>query len=396
MTGDNISSSRISGIQSDAQRAQQAAESKSISRYAINQEVNAEPVQEGVDAAFNPINMARRFETLESRIKKKGKEEEADKTEQSDTEIVAIDKLEAVSEEFERKNPELHAKSLLLLRSRISSSDSADDILRKVLETYPDPSLADDALDFLFATSDGALAEKIVEVKEKFNENYGREIRAGKNIATHARAFSKEGLGSPTGLRDLYRDITGNPRDPTTLFNELTSQYSFEKMKTVIAFILHSLGGDLKSKGPSIDRGELHRLMTEARTLQAILGVYRFFRSRMALIFSAFEREGLTPNNRITFEMLSKLFVKLLAERYPSSDKIIQMGMQLGLSDEIIAEVIIFTQMRDAVRQVAPRLFRSEQHRFDILNTYIETLEELEDKLDEEDEEDEEKKGKNK
>ena len=33
-------------------------------------------------------------------------------------------------------------------------------------------------------------------------------------------------------------------------------------MQTVINFVLHSLGSDLKSKGPSIDRGELHRLMS--------------------------------------------------------------------------------------------------------------------------------------
>ena len=160
-------------------------------------------------------------------------------------------------------------------------------------------------------------------------------------------------------------------------------------MKTVIAFILHALGSDLKAKGPSIARGELHRLMTEARSMQAILGVYRFFRSRMQLVQSAFEREGLTLPGRITFEMLAKIFVKLIMERYPSSEKVLQAGIQLGLSEEIIAEMIIFTQMRDGVRYVAPRLFRSEQHRQDVLTVFIDTLEDLEDKLEEEEEEEE-------
>jgi len=110
----------------------------------------------------------------------------------------------------------------------------------------------------------------------------------------------------------------------------------------------------------------------------------------MKLVYSSFDREGLSMTSRVTFELLAKLFVKFLMERYPSAEKVLQLGMQMGLSDELIAEMIIFTQMRDAVRQVAPRLFRNEQHRQDVLMTFIEALEDLEDKMEEE-EEDEEK-----
>jgi len=46
--------------------------------------------------------------------------------------------------------------------------------------------------------------------------------------------------------------------------------------------------------------------------------------------------------------------------------------------------------MRDAVRGVAPRLFRSNQHRHDVLMSFIEALEELEDRLEEGAEEEEE------
>ena len=87
--------------------------------------------------------------------------------------------------------------------------------------------------------------------------------------------------------------------------------------------------------------------------------------------------------------MLAKLFVKFLLERYPSADKVAQLGVQMGISDEIIAEVIIFTQMRDGVRQVAPRLFRNDQHRQDILMAFIEALEDLEEQLEDSEEDDE-------
>ncbi len=89
--------------------------------------------------------------------------------------------------------------------------------------------------------------------------------------------------------------------------------------------------------------------------------------------------------------MLAKHFMKALQERYPSADKILQLAMQLGLSEEILAQIIIFTQMRDGMRQVAPRLFKSDQHRQDLLNAFIDAIEDLDERLEEEEEEEEEK-----
>ena len=327
----------------------------------------------------------------ENKRKRTTKEEEAEKTERKENEIVEVQKLEEVSDQFSRKNPELQTRSLLLLRSRISLRDSKDEILRKVLEMYPDHSLADDALDFLLQTTDGSLAQEVRLAKEELNAKYGREVKAGKNIAEQAREFSSQGLGTPTGLRNLYREVTGNPRDSNTLFNELTSKFNYDKMKTVIDFLLHSMGGDLKSRGPSIDRGELYRLLTETRKLQGILGIFRFFNSRMNLIMSAFERQGLQLPMRLTFEMLAKQFMKIIQERYPSADKILQLAAQLGISEELLAQIIIYTQMRDGIRQVAPKLFRNEQHRQDTLNAFIDAIEDLDEQLEEDEEEDEEK-----
>ncbi len=292
--------------------------------------------------------------------------------------------------QYQKKNPELQSKSLLLLRVRITSGDSEEQILDKLQEAFPDPFLASDALDFLIETSSGELTDKLVEAKKKFMELYGKEILAGKNISLQAREFSKIGLGTPTGLRELYKDVTQNPRDAATLFSELTEKYNFEKLTTIIAFVLHSLGSDLKSKGSSIEKGELANLLTEAKSMQAILGVYRFFKSRMRMVLAEFEREHLVLPSKITFETLSKLFMKLLLERFPSADKVFQAGVQMGLEDHLLAELIIFSQMRDAVRQVSPRLFKSDQHRQDTLAIFLEVLEKIEDDLDKEEEEEEE------
>jgi type III secretion protein W len=133
--------------------------------------------------------------------------------------------------------------------------------------------------------------------------------------------------------------------------------------------------------------------MTETRVLQAILGVYRFFKSRMRLIAGAFTRRGLVLPSRITFEVLAKLFMKYIQERYPSPDKVLQLSIPLGISEELIAQIIILSQLRDATRQIAPRLFRDDKHRLDTLRSFMEALKQIE---EEEEEEEEEKGGRKK
>jgi len=392
MSGDHLLPSHIPPTQFNINKAQQLTNQQSARNLLIAQAASAEGFQSWIDeGAFNPLIMARRFESLETRRRRTPKEEEAEKSDRSN-QTLAVQRVEEISDQYNQKNPELQRRSLLLLRSRIARGDTKEEILSKVLEMYPDYSLADEALDFLLETTEGGLAEEVRLAREELNTKYGREIQAGKNIANEARAFSKQGLGSPTNLRNLYREVTGNPRDAHTLFEELTSQFDYEKMKSVIDFLLHSMGGDLKSKGPSIDRSELHRLLSEARKLQSILGIFRFFKSRMNLILSAFERQGMQLPMRLTFEMLAKQFMKALQERYPSADKILQLAAQLGLSEELLAQVIILTQMRDGVRQVAPKLYKSDQHRQDLLNSFLDAIEELDERLEEEEEEEEEEK----
>jgi len=382
MSQDQISaSSHITPVSSALSRG---ASFEALSKYAIIQESSEEEFSEWAEQAFNPLAIARRFATLETRTAKR--KEEPEKTDKDEKKVQEIKRLEAVSEQYQRKNEELQTRSLLLLRARISDKDTKEEILRKVLELYHDYSLADEAFDFLLETTEGELAATIREAKKELNELYGREIRAGRNIHQVAREFSAQGLGSPTAWRDVYRDVTGNPREPADLFSELSSKFSYEKMSTIIELLLNSLGKDLKSKGPSIARAELYRLMTETRTLQAILGVYRFFKARMRLIASSFAREGLVLPEKVTFEMLAKLFVKFLQERYPHLDKVLQLAALLDISEEIAAQIILFTQMRDGVRQVAPKLFKSDQHKQDVLVSFMEALEELDEKLEEKEE----------
>lgn len=385
----------VTGQAAAKQAALKQAAAQKLLQYSLVQESAHEELQEWGDLnAWNPMALARNFQALEKRVREKTKPEETTKSEseEADEQIKAVEKLQEAAEGFEQKNPELQARTLLSLKARISRGDSPDEILRKLKQVYSDVALVDEAIDFLMETSDADMRQTLQLAKDELYRTSEREVKAGRNIGIQARAFSTQGLGSPTALRDLYRHLTSTPREAATLFQELSNSFPMDKMRGVIDFVLHSIGADVKSKGPSIAREELHRMMSETRNMQAILSIYRYFISRMKLITSSFDRQGLLLPSRITFDLLARIFVKFLSERYPSVDKALQLSKQLGISEERAAQLIIYLQYRDATRQVAPRLFRDERHRQEVLMCFMETLEEIEEKFEEEKKK---KKGKN-
>lgn len=333
---------------------------------------------------FNPMLQAQRFRDLE-KLKTSQQKEAIEQPEEE--KIESVESVDDTAARFQRNNPEMQSKTLAILRSLITEKDTPEEALAKIFSVYPDPALADEALDFLIETATSETLEILKTAKEILNRDYERQVKAGRNIGAQAREFAKEGLGSPTSLRDMYRDVTGNRREPLKLFDELTEKYPYGKLKSVITFLLHSLGSDLKSKGPSIDRGELIRLIEETRSLQGILGIFRFFQSRASLMERQFLSYGFQRPPQVNFETLSRLFIKMLAERYINPEKIIQTAKLLGISEEVAAQIIVYSQMHDAIRQVSPRYYRNPQHKNELTKAFVDTLEQLEEKKEEEEEE---------
>ena len=385
---DNTSVGPIEGGRAEnAQKAQQSHAVEIEVSVLESEQALEETAENGLFPGFN-----QNTKKLEEKIKHKAaSSQEAEQDE--DAELHLIDDVTRLAKSLEDKNPEMNPRALLGLKAGIKETDDAEQILAKVRKFYKDEYLADEALKFLQETTNPHtnIGKNIRKAIFLLNERYKREVRAGRNINATAQAYAKEGLAQAGSLRELYNEVTGNPKDPASLFDQLSSSFNFEKMKSVLAFLLHSLGKDMKSKGPSISKQELSRLFAETRTMQAILGIYKFFFSRMKLIREGFARENLHFPEKMTFEMLAKLFTKYIQERYPSPDKVLRDARELGIDSELIAQIIIFTQYRDAIRGVSPKLFRSMKHRQDLLMALIETISELDDLLeDEEDDEDEE------
>lgn len=382
--GENSQDARI--------HASQKAESQQrLARMEARQVGSQENMQEAAELMiFRPYEQKKNFETLKKKNERPSESEKGQKSEeQRKLEGKKSDVVDKLAQSYQERNPELNKKTLMNLQQQIKPDDTHEQILEKLQKIYTDKSLVDEAIDFLIETAKTKkeLNQKFIRIKEDFNAQYGREIQSGRNIGAQAREFSQKGLGNPTALRDLYREITGNPRTPHKLFEELVEKFKFSDMKNIIDFILHSLGTDMKAKGPSISHAELQRLFGEARTMQAILGVFRFFFSRMKMIKGLFDRSDLTMPSRINFEVLARLLMKLIEERYPTPDKILKQAFVLGIAEELAAQVIIYTQYRDAMRHLSPKLFKSERHRQEVLMALMETLSDLEDELNDEDEE---------
>jgi type III secretion protein W len=357
-------------------------------------EISEEEVAEQVESAQDTFTeleettnpLVGKFKADEEELKKKAIERPTKAEQKAEVQKVIVrEDAEKSALAFEQKNPELKKEVLLLLLKKAVDCKNKDDLLTLINQFYPDPTLADEALDYLLNVATGQFKEMVQEAKTAFQDRFGREITAGRNINEEVRQYSAKGLGEPTQLRNLYRDLTASPREATTLYRELLERYKTQNMRTVISYLYHAIGSDLK-KGPSIETGLLHNLLTEVRSLQAGLGLQRFFMNRMKLISFLFEKSGIPLPKELTYEAMSLQFVSLLEERYPSSDKVLQVPTKLGLDkSSTLAKIIVLSQNRDAVREVAINLFyRSIKHRDELLDSILTALENLEQQYDEE------------
>ncbi|MCH9625157.1 MAG: hypothetical protein S4CHLAM123_03260 [Chlamydiales bacterium] len=364
---------------------QQRAAKQDAKELNAKQEASKARFMENVERGFNRASLEKdterdKFRTLENRKK------HPESVEQRITEVESKSE-EDLAQNYNRRNPELPSDKLRSLKESIHKEQSPEEILEQVDKAFEDATLADEALEYLEKSTEGPLQDKVKAAKTLLNELRGREVIAGRNVDAAAKSFHKQGVGqNPTELRNLYRDITGNPRDHNTLFTELSEKYPFDDLKLLTKFLLKGLAYDLKSKGPSIQAAELMRLMTEARNLQSILWVYLFFKSRQKMMRMLYKQYGLKDKKtKPAFEKLAKEFIKLAEERYPSVMKLLKQGDQLDLDD--LEKIIVFMQYRDAIRGLSPRIYKTNRHKQDLLLVILETLDELEERQDMEDEE---------
>ncbi len=363
-----------------------AAAQAKAAMNSVFQESAAIAFQEWGDNAFNnPLTIMRRFERLDEKLRAKKNGTEQSKS--TDEESALIEDISEAAEALEQQHPDLSSEDLIDLFLALHRGVTEDELLGLAKEKLKDPTLIDTALDFLTENSKGKEKTVAKRAKEELLLQSGREVSAGHNIGGSAYQFAEEGLGTATMLRELYRELTSKERSALQIFQELFSLYKFDRVLQGIAFLLASLGLDLNAKGPSIDPAQLKSILTDCQKLQGIVGVYAFFNRRMSLLKAEFERYGLELPKELNFESLSRTFLRILEDKYPSIKNLFAALKSLGLGEELIAQMLILGQNRDALRHTSRRLYRDEKHRQDLMKALEEAAEEIEDLLDQEDKE---------
>ncbi|MBT7263935.1 MAG: hypothetical protein HN831_00445 [Waddliaceae bacterium] len=95
---------------------------------------------------------------------------------------------------------------------------------------------------------------------------------------------------------------------------------------------------------------------------------------------------------QLTVKSYAKIFLELAKERYPTVERILKISDDLGIAkDDIRTKIFLFTQFRLMIKDMDPeRIFETLEHRDEIYDAVLDTLEELEDDLEELEAEEEE------
>lgn len=262
-----------------------------------------------------------------------------------------------------RSNKELTAKGLMNLRAYMKAHpedfDNKDKILKSLLQVYKDPSLVDQIMEFLEKALGGTLGTDVSEAKRDLNNQYGSEITAARNIKNAVDIVVRETGVEPMSLRELYYDITKNPRDALTLIEDLLVKY-FKNFPKIMGALLHFLGADSKAEASSIDHAKLYDLMSEVRKAQAGIQVMRLAKLDMQRLEGLLARSNIKIPPNLSVNAMALLFVLLAKERYPSASRVRQtLEAQLALKrtkfTQVDERLKLGQSMRKPTRNPPPR-----------------------------------------
>jgi type III secretion protein W len=97
-----------------------------------------------------------------------------------------------------------------------------------------------------------------------------------------------------------------------------------------------------------------------------------------------------TFKKHLGIEEISNLFFSVAEERYPASEKVLQLVSRLvdpiapDIYERINIKISVLGAIRNMIKEVSPlRIYRTLQHREDLLAAVLDALENLEDELEE-------------
>lgn len=266
-------------------------------------------VQTKTPLLFGETVDAEEIMTVERRLSKKEKHttEEETATHEASLEkkeekpiVQEVKSIDDEARELVKKDSDFEAADPLVQLERNIRTDaslSPNEIKNKTLSLYNnDPFVADKALAFLERVSKGEQLTKVQAARGLLNTEQQKAITAGQNISSPLKTFvtkHPEVKQPPHALRQLYQAITDREWSVLLLFNVLFNKFSFDQLVLIALFLFDALGADLKADGSSISKARLKKLIEDTNNIQAIFGVFTYFKSKDKAIKTEFNRLNL-------------------------------------------------------------------------------------------------------
>ncbi len=201
--------------------------------------------------------------------------------------------------------------------------------LRQMLrEQFADVSHQYAALMFLdeLLSDSGEVPEVLAEIRElrsTLDQQHGSEIRAGLNVTGVAVRFEK--LDGPQNLRDFYRETVLAFDDVAVAHERILGRYGAAHFELAAEFLIHAVGEDLSSEGPSVDPRKLKATVDNLYAVQVARNVHNQLEDLIARVSEGF---GVAPQVAAS-DLLSEL-LPLKDQRWVDASKVEAIANRLG------------------------------------------------------------------
>lgn len=283
--------------------------------------------------------------------------------------------LKAVQEYADAMNDDNRSAKRAMLSQVLRATQTKEEVIERTSEQFSSKSdayasLAEIADEYSKEVPQPTGLKAVLEAMESMETEFGTEIRAGFKGAINASGFSD--IGTAVELRDLYTTTVTITSTPDAVLARLLEEYDDDDdLDRAIEFLLLTLGGDLDSGEPSMDKAQLQSIMGDIEKTQQLHSSHKLCSTALGRWKERHggggEKSTLTPLGMV------RDLVNLKNENYVSSSNIGEITQKADPQD-IEREVLFLQEMLMAVRKFPIFVFDSVENRVKVLDAVQEAV----------------------
>jgi len=312
-------------------------------------------------------------------------------------------------EALREKVPDLSDSQLKSLRQKVLDNPpkSIDELKDLIEKEYPDVTLRYVALMYLrkelsetIALYSGSDVSELIQQTKEFSQLLtwvnmiaidlfdveGAALRAGLNISEALIEFAGKKLKDSVGkLRSFYREaVLGYDKKLSSLYKKLLKKYGIKSFRQILRFLDRSIGCDMSSEGPSIDKEKLMDMMDDTFVLRALTNTHkdvavllRKTKYNVRRRLTAAENESGERDVHGTMVTMIEFIEKGFYSKKQNPELLKLLG-NLGLKQKKIGQQIIFMNgLAKILREMPTKLFADQKKRLDMMQSVQATIDHL-------------------